>query len=72
MKREIDMWYVNFCKTQSAEDIAECIYSIGQASALARILEVDFEEDLREEKKHLKQLKNYLQYDVLCIVATTK
>lgn len=72
LKKEIYMYYASFCKTQSIEDIVECIYNIGRTSALMRILEVDFKEDLREEKKHLNQLKKYLQYDVLNIIATTK
>ena len=71
LKKEINTLYASFCKTEHIEDIVECIYNIGRASSLVRILEVEFKEDLREEKKRLEQLKNYLQYDVLDIISTT-
>ncbi len=45
------MCYVNACRTEAVEDIAECIYYIGGASALAQILEVNYGEDLKEDKK---------------------
>lgn len=72
LKKEVDLYYVNACRRQAVEDIAECIYYIGEAAALARILEVNYGEDLKEDKRSLDRIKSYLKYDVLSIVAVMK
>lgn len=75
-KQDIDRWYTNTCRDQILEnkrnDAIECIYCIGKAFAIARILEVDFGEDLKEERLHMEQIKNYLQFDLLESIMPTK
>lgn len=46
-------------------DIIECIYCIGKAFAIARILELSFGEDLKEERLHMEKIRSYLQFDLL-------
>lgn len=66
--REVDMYYAGLCKIEAVESAVECIYCIGEAASLARILEVDYGEDLKKEKRHLNQIKNLLK-DELNIIA---
>jgi len=70
-KREVDLYYAGFRKTETVEAAIECIYCIGEAASLARILEVDYGEDLKKERKYLDQMKNYLK-DMLNIIAVIK
>ncbi len=70
-KREVDIYYANVRKTEAVEDAVECIYCVGEADSLARILEVEYGEDLEKERKYLRQMKNCLK-DMLNIVAVIK
>ncbi len=72
LKKEVDMHYANACRTQLVEDIAECIFYIGGADALARVLEVNYGEDLKEDRKSIRRIKNYLKNDTLSIIAVLK
>lgn len=68
-KQEIDRWYTNTCRDRILEnkknDAIECIYCIGKAVMLSLILENDFGEDTKEEREHMKLVKDYLQFDLL-------
>ncbi len=70
-KQEVDMYYASLCKTETVESAVECIYCIGEAASLVRILEVDYGEDLKQEKRHLNQIKNRLK-DTLNIIVYLK
>lgn len=68
-KDKIDIWFRmavsdNITRNKK-DDVMECIFHIGKAFMLAQILRVHFEEDINEDLKHMKQIKNYLQYDFL-------
>lgn len=68
-KQEIDKWYTNTCRDRILEnkknDAIECIYCIGKAIMLSLILENDFGEDTKEEREHMKKVKDYLQFNLL-------
>lgn len=68
-KQEIDRWYTNTCRDRILEnkknDAVECIYCIGKAVMLSLILENDFGEDTKEEREYMKQIKSYLQFNLL-------
>ena len=68
-KDKIDIWFRmavrNNDKRNRKTDAMECVFHIGKALMLAQILRVDFGEDTKEESKHMKQIKDYLQRDFL-------
>ena len=68
-KDKIDIWFRmavrNNDKRNRKTDAMECVFHIGKAFMLAQILRVDFGEDTKEESKHMKQIKDYLQRDFL-------
>ena len=68
-KQDIDRWYTNTCRDHILEnkknDAIECIFCIGKAVMLSLILERDFGEDTKEEREYMKQIKDYLQFDLL-------
>lgn len=68
-KQEIDRWYANTCRDHILEnkknDAIECIYCIGKAVILSLILENDFGENTKKERRHMKMIKDYLQFDLL-------
>lgn len=68
-KHSIDSWFGMSARDQIMEnkknDAIQCIYCIGRAFMLASILESDFGENLKKEKLHLMQIKDYLQFDFL-------
>ena len=65
LKCDIDRWFSLYCTddicTCKTEDIIECIYCIGKASMLAIILEKNFGEDTKEERKNMAKIKGYLE-----------
>lgn len=68
-KDKIDIWFRmavgNNNKRNHKADAMECVFHIGKAFMLAQILRVDFGEDTKEEAEHMKQVKDYLQFDFL-------
>lgn len=69
-KQEIDNWFqMATVKDKNPQfkkdDTIECIFQIGKAYMLAQILQMDFGEDTKEEREHMKQIKDYLQFDFL-------
>lgn len=64
-KKNIDSWFsriavdkMPICKR---EDIVECIFHIGKAYMLAQIIETEFSENTKEERLHMKKIKEYLE-----------
>ena len=68
-KHDIDRWFANAAIDQIArnkqDDVIECIFCIGKAVMLSLILEHDFGEDTKAERENMKQLKSYLQLEML-------
>lgn len=68
-KHDIDLWFANAARDQIArnkqDDVIECIFCIGKATMLSLILEHDFGEDIKKERDNMKQLKSYLQLEML-------
>lgn len=68
-KHDIDRWFANAARDQIArnkqDDVIECIFCIGKATMLSLILEHDFGEDTKKERDNMKQLKSYLQFEML-------
>ena len=68
-KNDIDLWFANAARYQIArnrqDDVIECIFCIGKATMLSLILEHDFGEDTKAERENMKQLKSYLQLEML-------
>ena len=68
-KQDIDRWFGNAARDQLAEnkknDALECIFSIGKAVMLALILEREFGEDTSKERYNMKEIKSYIQFDML-------
>lgn len=64
-KQDIDRWFLLYCfdaiRVCKTEDIAECIYCIGKAVMLALILENNFGEDTKEERRSMMKIKSYLE-----------
>lgn len=68
-KQDIDRWFANAARDKMVEnkknDALECIFCIGKAVMLALILEQDYSEDTKAERETMKQLKDYLQFEML-------
>ena len=68
-KHDIDRWFANAARDQIArnrqDDVIECIFCIGKAVMLSLTLEHDFGEDTKAERENMKQLKSYLQSEML-------
>lgn len=68
-KQEINRWFCNAAKDKmirnKKDDAIECIFWIGKAYMLTQILETDFGEDTKADRKHMSQIKDYLQFDFL-------
>lgn len=67
-KQEIDNWFWmatvrDKIARNKKDDAIECIFQIGKAYMLAQILQTDFGEDTKPDREHMKQTKDYLQYD---------
>lgn len=64
-KNDIDRWFLLYCVDTipvcRTEDIVECIHCIGKAFMLALILENNFGEDTKEERRSMRKIKNYLE-----------
>lgn len=70
-KDDIDRWYRKVCRDKEEhkeEDTIECIGCIGKALELAKILEYDFDVDVRSECVYMKQIRNYLKSEILALV----
>lgn len=68
-KQEVDVWFRTAAKSPEMGtrkyDVMECIYCIGKAIALSQVLEDGFGVDTKQERKILKKIKDYLQFDML-------
>ena len=68
-KQDIDRWFFNAARDKIAvnkkNDALECIFCIGKAIMLSLILDRNFGMDTKEEREHMKGIKDYLQFDVL-------
>lgn len=68
-KDKIDIWFRmavsdNITRNKK-DDIIGCIFQIGKAYMLAQILQTDFGEDTKSDREHMKQVRDYLQFDFL-------
>lgn len=68
-KDDIDRYFRSVMNDSIMEnkknDAIECIYYIGKTFMLSLILSADFGIDTSKERKAMKKIKNYLQFDVL-------
>lgn len=68
-KQEVDKWFRIAAKSPEMGtrkyDVMECICCIGKAIALSQVLEYGFGVDTKQERKILKKIKGYLQFDIL-------
>lgn len=67
-KQEIDNWFrlatvIDKNPQFKKDDAIECIFQIGKAYMLAQILQTNFGEDTKPDREHMKQVKDYLQFD---------
>lgn len=72
-KEDIDRCFIAFVNSKTLEnkrkEAVNCIYLIGKMIMLSLILHTDFGEDTSEERKTMKKIKKYLQFDALDCVS---
>lgn len=70
-KYDIDRWYRKVCRSvgeDKIENVIECIGCIGKAVVLAQMLEFDCDINVKDERVHMEQIKEYLKNDVLKMI----
>ena len=65
----VDRWFTCVMRDENQrnkrDDAVECIYCIGIAKMLARILQKDYGINTQKDRENMKKIKDYLKYDFL-------